>query len=30
MTSTDCDEEKALFIHVLLLAIVESFETIVQ
>jgi hypothetical protein len=30
MTSNDCDEEKALFIHALLLAIVESFETIVQ
>ncbi len=30
MTSNDCDEEKALFIHVLLLAIFESFETIVQ
>jgi hypothetical protein len=30
MTSNDCDKEKALFIHVLLLAIVESFETIVQ
>jgi hypothetical protein len=30
MTSNDCDEEKALFIRVLLLAIFESFETIVQ